>query len=132
MPNKPLDFDDVRELAAGLPGVEHSVGRGAPCLKVNGKLLTCPALHDSAEPHSLVLKIAREQRAKLIAEAPDVYYVTEHYEGYPTVLVRLARIRRSSLRDVLNLAWQFAYGDTQRQTKQRSSRRKTPSKRTGK
>ena len=113
MPRKPLDFDDVRELAAGLPGVEHAQGRGAPCLKVNGKLLTCPALHESAEAHSLVVKIAREQRAKLMAEDPDVYYVTEHYVDYPTVLVRMARIRRAALRDVLNLAWQLAYGDTQ-------------------
>ena len=113
MPRKPLDFDDVRELAADLPGVEHAQGRGAPCLKVNGKLLTCPALHESAEPHSLVVKIAPEQRAKLMAEDPGVYYVTEHYVDYPTVLVRMARIRRTALRDVLNLAWQLAYGDAQ-------------------
>ena len=124
MPRKPLDFDDVRELAGDLPGVEHATGRGAPCLKVNGKLLTCPALHDSAEPHSLVVKIAREQRAKLMAADPDVYYVTEHYVDYPTVLVRLARIRRAALRDLLNLAWQLAYGDTQQPTKKRARKRR--------
>ena len=122
MPRKPLDFDDVRELAAKLPGVEHATGRGAPCLKVNGKLLTCPALHESAEPHSLVVKIAREQRAKLMAADPDVYYVTEHYVDYPTVLVRMARIRRPALRDLLTLAWQLTYGDTQRPTKKHSRR----------
>jgi hypothetical protein len=120
VPRKPLDFDDVSELAAGLPGVERSTGRGAPCLKVNGKLLTCPALHDSAEPYSLVVKIAREQRAKLMNADPDVYYVTDHYVDYPTVLVRMARIRRGALRDLLNLAWQQAYGDTQ---KKQASRR---------
>ena len=122
MPRKPLDFDDVRALAGDLPGVEFGSGRGAPYLKVNGKLLTCPALHDSAEPHSLVLKIAREQRAKLMRADPDVYYVTDHYVNYPTVLVRLARIRRTALRDVLNLAWQHAYGDTQKKTKKRGTR----------
>jgi hypothetical protein len=131
VPKKPLDFDDVRELATGLPGVTHAAGRGAPCLKVNGKLLTCPALHDSAEPNSLVLKIAREQRAKLMTRDPDGYYVTEHYEGYPTVLVRLARIRRNALRDVLNLAWQLAYGDTQKPEKKRGARRKTRATRAG-
>lgn len=122
MPRKPLDFDDVRALAGDLPGVEFGSGRGAPYLKVNGKLLTCPALHDSAEPHSLVLKIAREQRAKLMAADPDIYYVTEHYEPYPTVLVRLAKIPRKSLRDVLSLAWQHAYGDTEKQTRKRKAR----------
>lgn len=123
MARKPLDFDDVRELAGDLPGVEQTTGRGAPCLKVNGKLLTCPALHASAEPHSLVVKIAREQRAKLMAADPDVYYVTEHYVDYPTVLVRMARIRRVALRDLLNLAWQLAYGDTHHQTKKRARRK---------
>jgi hypothetical protein len=124
MRRKPLDFDDVRELAGDLPGVEQATGRGAPCLKVNGKLLTCPALHDSAEPHSLVVKIAREQRAKLIAADPGVYYVTEHYVDYPTVLVRMARIRRPALRDLLNLAWQLTYGDTQHPTKKRGRSRR--------
>ena len=124
MPRKPLDFDDVRELAGQLPGVEHATGRGAPCLKVNGKLLTCPALHESAEPHSLVLKIAREQRAKLLAADPDVYYVTDHYVDYPTVLVRMARVRRAALRDVLNLAWRLAYGDTQEPVEKRRRRRR--------
>lgn len=123
MAREPLDFDDVRELAGSLPGVEHAQGRGAPCLKVNGKLLTCPALHESAEPHSLVVKVAREHRAKLMAADPDVYYVTEHYVDYPTVLVRLTRIRRPALRDVLTLAWQMAYGDTQA-TKKRGRRRR--------
>ncbi len=124
MPRKPLDFDDVRALAGDLPGVEHATGRGAPCLKVNGKLLTCPALHDSAEPNSLVVKIAREQRAKLMAADPDVYYVTDHYADYPTVLVRMTRIRRSALRDLLNLAWQLTYGDTHGETKKRSGRQR--------
>ncbi len=124
MTRKPLDFDDVRELAGDLPGVEQTTGRGAPCLKVNGKLLTCPALHDSAEPHSLVVKIAREQRARLMAADPAVYYVTDHYVGYPTVLVRMARIRRPALRDLLNLAWQLAYGDTQNPTKKRGRGRR--------
>ncbi len=124
MPRKPLDFDDVRDLAGDLPGVEQTMGRGAPCLKVNGKLLTCPALHDSAEPHSLVVKIAREQRAKLMAADPAVYYVTDHYVDYPTVLVRMARIRRAALRDLLNLAWQLTYGDTRHPTQKRDRRRR--------
>ena len=120
MRRKPLDFDDVRELAAGLPGVEHATGRGAPCLKVNGKLLSCPALHESAEPNSLVLKIAREQRAKLMSADPDVYYVTDHYVNYPTVLVRLSRIHRDALRDLLGMAWTFVTEKTRKSRSKRS------------
>ena len=49
-----------------------------------------------------------DQRAELIAAQPDVYYITEHYVNYPSVLVRLPRIHQDALRDLLGMAWQFA------------------------
>jgi hypothetical protein len=107
---KPLDFDDVRKLVETLPGVEESAGRGAPSLKFQGKLLACPAIHKSAEPHTLVVKIGLDQRAELIASDPDVYYVTDHYVKYPSVLVRLSRIDRMSLRDLLAMSCEFVNG----------------------
>ena len=113
MQRKPLPFDVVRELARTLPDVEESTGHGAPSLKVRGRLLTCPAIHKSAEPHSLVVKIGFDQRAKLIASAPDVYYVTDHYVNYPSVLVRMSRIDHDSLRDLLSMAWQFVTTGTE-------------------
>ena len=120
MPRKPLGFDVVRDMAGALPGVEESTGRGAPSLKVRGKLLTCPAIHKSAEPHSLVVKIGFDQRAKLIAADPDVYYVTDHYLNYPTVLVRMSRIHSDALRGLLGMAWQFVIRETK--TKKRGTR----------
>lgn len=104
---KALSFDDVRELAKTLPNVEESTGRGMPSLKWNGSLLACPAIHKSAEPHTLVVKIGLEQRTELIAADPNVYYVTEHYVKYPSVLVRLSRIDRMSLRDLLAMSCEF-------------------------
>jgi hypothetical protein len=107
VPRKPLDFDDVRAIAAKLPDVEATTIHGAPSLKVRGKLLTCPALHPSAEPNTLAVRIGFDRRAELLAAEPDVFYVTEHYSSYPTVLVRLSRVRRDSLADLLHAAWQF-------------------------
>lgn len=107
MRSKTLDFDVVRDMAMTLPDVEESTIHGAPSLKVRGKLLTCPALHRSAEPNTLAVRVGLEQRAELIAHAPGVYYVTDHYVNYPTVLVRLSRIHRDSLRDLLGMAWLF-------------------------
>ena len=109
MPRKRVSFDVVREVARALPDVEESAG---PSLKVRGKLLTCPAIHKSAEPHSLVVKVGFEQRAELIAGDPDVYYVTDHYVNYPTVLVRMSRIHPDSLGDLLGMAWQFVTKET--------------------
>ena len=108
MAKKRIDFDVVREIALALPGVEESTIHGAPSLKVRRKLLACPALHESAEPNSLAVRIDVEQRAALIRAEPDVYYVTDHYVNYPMVLVRLSSIDRGALQDLLEMAWQAA------------------------
>ena len=47
-----------------------------------------------------------------IAAEPDVYYVTGHYVNYPTVLVRLAAIKRNDLRGLLEKAWHFVSSKT--------------------
>jgi hypothetical protein len=107
MPGKVVDFGVVRELACALPGIEAGTAHGAPTLKLHGRLLACPAIHKSAEPHSLVVKIPLEQRATLIAEHPDLFYVTDHYLNYPSMLVRLSKIRPDELRDLLAMAWRF-------------------------
>jgi hypothetical protein len=105
MPSKTIDFEVVREIALALPGVEESSLHARPSLKVAGRLLTCPALHKSAEPNSLAVRIGFKERQALLAAQPEVYYVTDHYLNYPAVLVRLSRIRHDSLRDLLGMAW---------------------------
>ena len=107
MPTKKMNFEVVRDIAKALPDVEESSLHGAPSLKVSGRLLTCPALHGSAESDSLVVRIGFEQRAELLAADPSIYYVTDHYINHPAVLVRLGQIDRDSLRDLLGLAWRF-------------------------
>jgi hypothetical protein len=118
MPTRKMDFEVVREIARALPDVEESSLHGAPSLKVSGRLLTCPALHRSAESDSLVVRIGFQERAKLIAAAPSIYYVTDHYLNHPAVLVRLGQIDRNSLRDLLGLAWHFV------RSKKKASRRR--------
>ena len=111
------DFNVVRDIALALPGVEESALHGHPSLKVSGRLLTCPALHQSAEPNSLVVRIGFKERQALLAAHPKVYYVTDHYINYPAVLVRLSRIGPDSLRDLLGMAWRFAGSKDNRATK---------------
>jgi hypothetical protein len=117
MPTKKIDFDVVREIALTLPDVEESTIHGAFSLKVRGRLLTCVAIHRSAEPNTLAVRIDFEQRAELIAAAPAIYYVTDHYLNYPTVLVRLSRIDRNSLRDLLGMAWNFVSSKNKRRSR---------------
>ena len=113
MTKKTIDFNFARKVALGLPGVEQSTIHGTPSLKVRGKLLMCPALHRSAEPNTLAVRIDRAERAKLVEAEPSVYYVTDHYLDYPMVLVRLSRIDRSSLKkDLLAMAWRFVSSES--------------------
>jgi hypothetical protein len=105
MPRRPTTFDDVRAIGLTLPDVEESTMYGAPALKVRGTLLACMASHKSAEPNSLVVRIHFEDRDALIADDPQTYYLKPHYEGYPSVLVRLPLIDREALRDLLQSAW---------------------------
>ena len=90
-----------------LPHVEESTMHGAPSWKLGGKLLTCPAIHKSAEANSLLVKIAPSERAQLLSTDPGTYYVTDHYRSDPVVLVRLSEIDRKSLQALLKRAWLF-------------------------
>src|SRR2546430_2711410 len=85
--SKRLTFDDVKEMGLALPGVETSTAYGATCLKVGGQLMVCPALNKSAEPNSIGFRVPFDQRDGLLAEAPETYYITDHYVNYPCVLV---------------------------------------------
>jgi hypothetical protein len=126
MPKRKVNFDAVREIGLALPGVEEGTAYGAPALKVQGQLLACLPTHRSAEPDSLVLRVSFDDRAELLEAAPDVYYLKDHYVGYPCVLVRLARVDRGVLRDLLGMAHKFvsSLGVTSSARKSRKTRRK--------
>jgi len=101
------DFDAVREIALALPDVEEGSLHGSPTVKISGWLLACPALRKSAEANSIVVRVGTQQRAALLTRDPNVYYVTDHYHNYPSVLARLDRIDRKTLRELLEMGRRF-------------------------
>jgi hypothetical protein len=117
---KKIDFDTVRKIGLAMPGVEEGTMYGTPALKVRGKLLACIPSHKSAEPDSLAVRISFERRAELLETDPDVYYLKDHYVGYPCVLARLKRIHPDALRGLLAMAHQFVT------TPARKSSRRSP------
>ena len=80
---------------------------GGVAAKVNGQMFVCLASHKSAEPGTLVVRMDVAARNALVEEEPATYYLTEHYVGYPCVLVRLARVDRDALRDLVLGAHRF-------------------------
>jgi hypothetical protein len=111
MPAQAVDFDDVRSIGTALPDVKDASGARGTALKLKGTLLACQAINKSAEPNSLMVRISPERRDALLAENADTYYLTDHYKPYPAVLVRLSRIRRNALEELLAESWEFIEGE---------------------
>src|SRR5438552_966792 len=86
---------------------EEGTMHGSPAFKVRGKLLACAAIHKSAEPDTLAVRIPFDLRAELMESDPQSYYLTDHYVNYPVVLVRLSRIGVEGLRELLGASWRF-------------------------
>lgn len=124
MPRRAINFDTVRTIGLALPGVDESTAFGAPALKIRGKLMACLPTHRSAEPDSLLVRVGFDDRADLLAAAPDVYYLTDHYVGYTAVLIRMSRLTPDVLRDLLGMAHKFVTAHNARRSPS-SKRRKS-------
>lgn len=105
-----IDYAMVRQAAVDLPEVIDSSTLRGIAFKARGKLLACKAVHRSAEPESLVVRVGATERDRLIAARPNTYYVTPHYLAYESVLVRLGNIDQKELRTLFAHAWQFVTG----------------------
>jgi hypothetical protein len=104
---KPSTWSDVHKAGLALPDVEETTSWGAPALKVRGKMFVCIATNKSAEPNTLVVRMDFAQRDALIEEDPDTYYLKDHYVNYACVLVRLGRVHRDALRDLVQTAYRY-------------------------
>jgi hypothetical protein len=85
--------------------------------------MACVPTHRTAEPGSLAIRVGFDDRAELLAAAPDVYYVTDHYVGYSAVLVRLSRVTPDILRDLLRMAHKFVTAQEARRFPSQSQRK---------
>ena len=91
----------VRRLALAFPGVEEGLSYGTPGFRVRGRFLA--RLWEDGQ--TLVVKCGDNERDFRMKADPETFFITEHYRGYPTVLVRLARVREDDLQAVLEEAW---------------------------
>ena len=92
----------ARRLVLALPGAESGTSYGMPSFKVAGKFFARLRDDDTV----LVVHLRSfEDRDYLLEHEPAVFFTTDHYRNYPTVLVRLAGVPESMLRDVLADAW---------------------------
>jgi hypothetical protein len=107
MPRKGLTIEAACSIGEKLPDVTAGKSWGGGALKVQGKLLACQAMHKSAEPNSLMVRISLRRRAELLEANPETYYLKDHYAKYPAILVRLSRINRTALLELLTESWEY-------------------------
>jgi hypothetical protein len=101
-------FDRVREAARSLRGVEETTKYdGSPVLKLGGCFMAGLAMDAKAEPNTLVVRVDLDQRAWLLEEARDTYYINDYHARYPVVLVRLSHVDAAALRDLLSGSWKL-------------------------
>jgi len=97
-------WEDVVALAGQFPGIEVGSSYGTPSLKVRNKFL-CRL---RTNPDALVVRtIDLVDRDALVKGAPDVFFTTPHYDNYPAVLVRMDRVDREQLAELIEDAWRL-------------------------
>jgi hypothetical protein len=99
-----------------LPGSEERLSRGRLQWRVGGRLFVwerplrakeVQELGDGA-PKGPVLGARVEHliaKQALLADQPEVYFTTSHFEGHASVLVRLEQIGDADLEEVVTEAW---------------------------
>ena len=101
---EPVSYETVRQIALTLPGGEEGTSYGTPAFKVAGKLFA--RQHQDGE--SLVIRVDFEEREEIMNADPEKFYITDHYLNYPWMLVRLSKVRRDQLSDLLVQSWRRA------------------------
>jgi len=109
-------WDDVRRIALALPEAGERSSRGLASWRVRDKGFVWErplrpadvrALGDDAPTGPILGARVEHLGAKeaFLADDPDVFFTTPHFEGYPAVLVRLEVITVEDLEEVIVEAW---------------------------
>jgi hypothetical protein len=106
-------WDDVRELALALPGAVETTRWGNPSWGVKRAFAWDRPLRakdrdevGEIDGPILAVHVAHEhEKRALLAEDVAVFFTTSHFDGHPTVLVRLDRVSRSRLAELIVAGW---------------------------
>jgi hypothetical protein len=109
-------WDDVRRIALALPDTSEQVSRDLASWRVRDKgfvwerplrAADIRALGDCTPTGPILGARVEHLVAKeaLLADDPNVFFTTPHFDGYPAVLVRLDEITVEDLEEVIVEAW---------------------------
>jgi hypothetical protein len=114
-------WEEVAAIASALPEVDESTSYGNRDWKVRKKtfawdrpLRPKEVEHlggfepEGAAPPGEILAVRvtdEEAKQALVSSEPELFFTTSHFDGYPAVLIRLDRIGRPELEELLIEAW---------------------------
>ncbi|MCW3027747.1 MAG: hypothetical protein JWN81_958 [Solirubrobacterales bacterium] len=109
-------WDDVRRIALALPETSERLSRDRCQWLVKDKLFVwerplrakeVAALGDAAPDGPILGARVEHVGAKeaLLADDPQVFFTTPHFDGFPAILVRLGSIAAHDLEEVVTEAW---------------------------
>lgn len=96
-----VSWAKVQKIVRGFPGVVEASAHGRSGFKV-GKKFLCAF---NEEENAIGIRISFDERDLLMSTAPEIYYVTDHYRPYPSVLVSLGRVSERELRHLIERRW---------------------------
>jgi len=94
-------WDEVVAFALGLAGTELSTSYGKPAVKVRGKAFVYPG----REAGSFAVAAPLGEKEILMETDPETFWETDHYRGWPAVLVRYGGADRERIEIVIMRAW---------------------------
>jgi hypothetical protein len=94
-------WDGVMAFAIALPGAEASTSYGAPTVRIRGK----PIVYPGRERGSFAVTSPLMEKELLMETDPETFWETDHYRGWPAVLVRYGSVDRERIETVIMRAW---------------------------
>lgn len=95
------DWDAVTAFALSLPDTELASHYGSPVPKLNGKALIAPG----REGGSFCLMVTKPEKEILLETDPDTFWETDHYRGWPAILVRYGTDARDRIETYIQRRW---------------------------
>ena len=93
----------LKKIALSFPGAVEALSYGKPSFLIVKKFFT----RWRDEENSIVLIVdSIDERDMLLEAAPKIFFITDHYRNYPSVLAYAAKIDAKTLRGMLERRWQ--------------------------
>lgn len=90
-------------MALELPETTEYVGKKEHSVNRNGKTMFRTRPNDS-----VAFRLDWETRDRVLKEQPDVFFLIDHYLGWPFALATVEKLQEDQARELIKIAWNEA------------------------